>query len=674
MNSTPGTDVLIGADAMFLREVVENAADGFLVIDHSGKIAYCNGSAGHLFGRPPGQLVGTDFGFPFSAGEEWTSLQMARDGQPFYVDMRTTPVLWQGRDATLATLRDVTSRHVTEDLVELQLTAMEAAANGIFITDAKGVITWINRALTETSGFAEADLVGCNANVLRPDDSDPKLYKKLEAQISSGAPWKGKLTCKRKDGSTYTTQQTITPMCDQAGRLTHYVVVQEDLSEKLKAEADIARLAEYDILTDLPNRTLFMDRARTALDRASRLKRRVAILIMDIDKFKDINNTLGHDAGNALIKHVTERTTKLMRNTDTMARIGGDEFGILLENLGDIETAGRLVRRILHTLSIPVTINGQEVKSSASIGIAAYPDDDLNLENLIRHAELAMYRVKAEGGNGFKYFDKAMDDEIRRRVSLEQDLGEAIDKNQLWLAYQPQLDLGTGQIIGAEALLRWSHPELGFVSPGDFIPIAETSGLILPIGDWVIEEICRQAAVWFKDGMPKLQFGINISGFQFKQRSVGTQVLDQLSRHGLAIEDVDLEITETVAMERTHQVSQNVEALNDAGVSISMDDFGTGYSSLSNLQRFPIRRLKVDGSFISGIGKDASDEKIVEAVIGLGHSLRLSVIAEGVETEEQIRFLRERKCDEIQGYILSKPLPAQEFRSFVENHSPKVLH
>lgn len=259
-------------------------------------------------------------------------------------------------------------------------------------------------------------------------------------------------------------------------------------------------------------------------------------------------------------------------------------------------------------------------------------------------------------------------------MSLEHDLGDANKRDQLWLAYQPQLDLKTGKIVGAEALLRWSHPELGFISPGDFIPIAETSGLILPIGDWLIDEICRQAAEWFEGGMPRLQFGINISGFQFKQRTVGAQVLDHLRHHGLGIEDVDLEITETVAMERTHQVKQNVDALNAAGVSISMDDFGTGYSSLSNLQHFPVRRLKVDGSFVRGVGQDPNDEKIVEAVIGLGHSLKLSVIAEGVETEEQIQFLRDRHCDEIQGYILSKPLPAAEFQAFIESRSSQVLH
>jgi diguanylate cyclase (GGDEF)-like protein/PAS domain S-box-containing protein len=674
MNTDVWPPEMAGADPAFLHEVVSAAADGLLVVDHSGKIAFCNAAAGTLFGRTPADLVGTEFGYPFSNGGEWTSLEAARDGQPVFIDMRTTPVVWQERDATLATLRDVTERHCTETMVTMHLKAMDAAANGILVTDAEGTITWVNQALCKMSGYTQMELVGQNARVFVSAEHDHKRYDSIVDSLAAGDTWKGYVTCRRRDGSDYPTEQTITPIRDKVGRLTHYVAIQEDLSEKLQAEADIARLAEYDTLTDLPNRTLFLDRAQNALDRASRLGCRVAVLIMDIDKFKDINNTFGHDAGNELIKVVTARTKSLMRATDTMARLGDDEFGILLENIGDIDTAGRLVRRMLHTLSAPIDLAGRKVKVTASIGISAYPDDDLHLENLLRHAELAMYRVKSEGGGGFKYFDHAMDDEIRRRVSLEQDLRDAIKNNQLWLAYQPQMDLRTGKIVGAEALLRWTHPKRGLVSPGDFIPIAESSGLILPIGDWVISEICNQASAWFADGMPKLQFGINVSGHQFKHRSVGVQVLDQLKRSGLDIEDVDLEITETVAMERTHQVTQNVGALTDAGVSISMDDFGTGYSSLSNLQHFPVRRLKVDGSFVRGIGSDAGDEKIVEAVIGLGHSLRLSVIAEGVETESQVQFLRARDCDEIQGFLISKPLPADDFRAFIFENHPATVH
>ncbi len=279
-----------------------------------------------------------------------------------------------------------------------------------------------------------------------------------------------------------------------------------------------------------------------------------------------------------------------------------------------------------------------------------------------------MYRAKGDGGNAFQYFDQGMDDEIRSRVSLERELRDAIKNCELWLAYQPQVNLESGAVVGAEALLRWNHPTLGFVPPSDFIPVADSSGLILPIGDWIIEEICRQTASWRSQGMPNIQMGINVSGHQFEHRELGTQVLNQLSRSGLDINAVDLEITETVAMERTEHVTRNVDQLVEAGISISMDDFGTGYSSLSNLQAFPVRRLKIDGSFVRGIGADQDNEKIVEAVVGLGHSLGLSVIAEGVETEEQVTFLKERECDEIQGYLISKPLPAAEFQAFLAQH------
>ncbi len=417
-----------------------------------------------------------------------------------------------------------------------------------------------------------------------------------------------------------------------------------------------------------------MDRLNSALERAARAKVRVAVMVMDLDNFKDVNNTLGHNVGDRLIVTVTERVKKLMRTTDTMARLGGDEFGILLEHLADMNAASRMVGRILETFEEPVDIDGHSLKVTASIGIAAYPEDDVDPLNLLRHAELAMYRAKSEGRYSYQYFDQAMDDEIRKRVNLEHDLRDALEKKELWLAYQPQVDLKTGSVIGAEALLRWTHPELGLISPGTFIPIAESSGLILPIGDWIIEEVCRQTAVWRAAELPPLQMGINISGHQFKHRALCAQVLNQLSSHKLDIEAVDLEITETVAMERTKQVTSNVESLVDAGFSISMDDFGTGYSSLSNLQAFPVRRLKVDGSFVRGIGTDRDDEKIVEAVIGLGHSLGLSVIAEGVETQDQVTFLKNLHCNEIQGYLVSKPLPADDFVAFLQDREPLTVH
>lgn len=658
----------------FVHDIVANASDGFIVVDQSGSIVFCNDAAAKLFGRLSRDMIGTPFGFPFTQGEQWTSLEVTLNGHPGYLDMRTTPVTWQDQDATLATLRDATERHGFEAIAAMQLKAMDATATGIFITDAKGRIKWANRAIERISGYEGHEFIGEDVGVLKSEAHDPSFHKAMWETVQSGQTWRGEVENRHKDGHSYTAEQSVTPIHDNAGRLTHFVVIQEDITDKLKAQADLVRLAGFDTLTDLPNRDLFMDRLATALDRASRANRRVAVMVMDLDHFKDVNNTLGHDVGDQIIVTVTKRVHSLMRNTDTMARLGGDEFGILLEDLDDTNAASRMVRRMLETFDTPIEMSGRVIKMTASMGVAVYPDDNVDPLDLIRHAELAMYRAKGEGGSAFQYFDQGMDDEIRSRVSLERDLREAIKNEELWLAYQPQVNLESGAVIGAEALLRWNHPTLGFVSPVDFIPVAESSGLILPIGDWIIEEICRQTAEWRAQGMHHIQMGINVSGHQFEHRELGTQVLDQLSRCGLDIEAVDLEITETVAMERTERVTRNVDQLVDAGISISMDDFGTGYSSLSNLQAFPVRRLKIDGSFVRGIGEDQDNEKIVEAVVGLGHSLGLSVIAEGVETEEQVAFLKARKCDEIQGYLISKPLPAADFEAFLTSRSGQPLH
>lgn len=661
-------------DAAFVHDVIAQAADGLVVVDQTGEIVFCNAAAAVLFGRSEASLIGTAFGFPFSDGRDWTSLEAAVNGSPVYIDMRATPITWQGREATLATLRDVTEQREVEAVVAMQMSAMEAAANGIFITDTKGRFKWANAALGHITGYEPDDLIGKPVSILNSGQHDSAFFKDMWETVLSGETWRGQVANRHSEGHLYTVEQSVTPIHDGFGRLTQFVAIQDDITDKLKTQADLVRLAEIDTLTNLPNRDVFMDRLVKALDRAAHLKRRAVVLEMDLDDFKDVNNTLGHDVGDELIIIVTQRIRALMRSTDTLARLGGDEFGLLLEDVGDLDTVDQLVRRILDIFNHSIEVADRSLKISASIGIAVYPDDDVDSLNLLRHAELAMYRAKCQDWHSFQYFDQAMDDEIRKRVDLENDLRRALANNELWLAYQPQIDLQTGAVIGAEALLRWQHPTLGFVSPGEFIPVAEACGLILPIGDWIIEEICRQLGAWRQAGLPLVQVGINVSGHQFKQRELGTQVLDHLSRCGLEIDAVDLEITETVAMERTDQVTRNVEQLVEAGISISMDDFGTGYSSLSNLQAFPVRRLKVDGSFVNGIGKDHDDEKIVEAVVGLGHSLGLSVIAEGVETEEQLAFLKARQCDEIQGYLFSKPLSVADFEAFLQAPSPATVH
>jgi diguanylate cyclase (GGDEF)-like protein/PAS domain S-box-containing protein len=653
-------------EAALFQAFVDQSQDGVAVVDIEGRIAYCNAAAAKMFSTTVEDLTGRDFGFPLGSHADVTPLEIFTGHHPRFVEMRTTPLIWHKRDATQVSLRDVTERHEISADLGMHTIALGAIANGVFITDTKGAICWANAALESMSGYTRQELLSCSASVLKSGAHDEDFYAGMWTRVTSGESWRGRIVNRRKDGSEYTVDQIITPVCDATGRLSRFVAIQEDVSERLKAEDKLVRLTDYDALTGLPNRRVFMDRLRSAMVRADRSGAMTAVMVVDVNNFRSVNNTLGHDLGDALLVSVVERISTHLRTTDTLSRLNGDVFGILLEGVTDMAAASRSVNAMLDRFREPITVRGHVIDVTSSIGIAAYSKDDTEPSSLVRHAEVAMYKAKAERGNAFRYFDHKMDTEIRRRVSLEADLRNAVDGDQLWLAYQPQIDLVSGRVVGAEALLRWNHPQHGLISPGEFIPIAETSGLILPIGDWIIQEICRQAQIWLTLGLPPLKLGFNVSGVQFRQRDLVNQVLDGLSGAGLPVDAVDIEITETVAMERSSMVQKNVDQLTLAGVSISLDDFGTGYSSLSNLQAFPVNRLKVDASFVMGIGKNRDDERIVEAVIRLGQSMSLAIVAEGVETREQLQFLKDLSCDEIQGYLISKPLPSTEFRRFVE--------
>ena len=655
------------------QRVVEATTDGLVVLDANAVIQFCNPAAAAMFSSTCDDLVGRDFGFPLGTPDEPVQVEIFTGGNPAFVEMRATAISWQGQDASFVVLRDVTARRDAEAMIQMQARALEASANGIFITDSKGIVLWSNQALTDISGYTADEIKGQSITVFRSGKHPESFHADIKTKLMAGEAWKGTVINRRKDGSLYTTDQTVTPIHDATGRLSHFVAIQDDISERLKTQGELIRLAEYDTLTGLPNRHIFMDRLQAAIERAQRAEKMVAVMVLDIDNFKAINNTLGHSIGDALLVAVSKKMSTIMRQTDTLAHLGGDEFGLVLENVKDMAAASRMMRKILDAFRHPLTIQGNVVEVTASIGIAAYPKDDTEAAALMRQAELAMYQAKAGGRDAFRYFDREMDADIRRRVKLEADLRRAVEGNQLWLAYQPQMDLRSNQIVGAEALIRWNHPERGLVSPGEFIPIAEASGLILPIGEWIIEEICRQHQIWQAVGMPALRLGFNVSGVQFRQKNLATHVVAALGKAGLSAQDLDIEITETVAMERSGRVQENVDLLTAAGVSMSMDDFGTGYSSLSNLQAFPVCRLKVDASFVRGIGQSRDDEKIVEAVIRLGQSLDLTVVAEGVETREQLQFLKERGCDEIQGYFISKPLPPEQFRRFADFFSGPPL-
>jgi diguanylate cyclase len=431
--------------------------------------------------------------------------------------------------------------------------------------------------------------------------------------------------------------------------------------ERKKAEDTLSYLAQYDPLTDLANRALFHDRLEHALARGERHGGMLALLFLDLDRFKRVNDTLGHTGGDALLKEVAKRMKRRMRDSDTVARLGGDEFAIIIEELSDPQDAARLADDLVKILREPFVMSGHEIPVGVSVGIAVRPPSEG--DRLLKDADAAMYRAKKEGGNNYQFYTEEMNVQASERLALERDLQHALDRNELLLHYQPQVDLATGDIVGAEALLRWQHHERGLVSPTEFIPVLEETGYIIPVGAWVLDEACRQARAWQDAGFAPLRIAVNLSARQLGRESLVYAVQHALEESGLDPSCLELEITESLLLEDAEAGLRSVERLKNAvgGLSISIDDFGTGYSSLSRLKALPIERLKIDRSFIDGVPVDPEDSAITAAVVSLAHSMRLHVTAEGVETAEQLAFLHARGCDEAQGFYFSRPLPVHEF-------------
>ncbi len=431
--------------------------------------------------------------------------------------------------------------------------------------------------------------------------------------------------------------------------------------ERKRSEERLAYMAQYDHLTGLTNRALFQDRLEQALARAKRSGALVALMFLDLDRFKAVNDTLGHGTGDLLLKKVAERLEGSVRETDTVARIGGDEFGIILEGLTEAQDAALVARKIIDKLVQPFVLDGHEVFVTTSIGIAVYPSS--NGDSLLTDADSAMYCAKEQGRNTYRFHTPEMNAQVRERLNMESKLRRALDQEEFLLYYQPQVDLTTGMIVGTEALLRWQHPELGLVSPGKFIPVLEDIGMIVRVGEWVLQTACRQSKAWQRDGFPPLRMAVNISARQFSRRDLIDTVAGVLTETGLDPNYLELEITESLLMEDIKANSRLLDELKTSveGLRVSIDDFGTGYSSFSYLKTFPIDLLKIDQSFIRDITTNSDDAAITTTIIVLAHNLRLKVIAEGVETEEQMTYLREKGCDEAQGFYFSRPLPADEF-------------
>ncbi len=566
-------------------------------------------------------------------------------------------------------LASITVEHVqAEQRLRQAATVFENTSEGVTITDAKANIIAVNKAFTEITGYSEHEVLGRNQRILQSHRHDRAFYDALWSALKMSGHWQGEIWNRRKNGEIYPEWRTISSVRDCTGAVVQYVSVFSDISSIKRSQEQLDHLAHHDPLTDLPNRLLLNARLTHALEHTKRSGCRVAVLFLDLDCFKNINDTLGHHVGDELLQAVARRLQAGIRGEDTVARLGGDEFVIVLENLRHSEDAAIIAQTILAAFARPFELQGREIFVTTSIGISSYPDDGKTVHELIRNADTAMYRAKEQGRNHYEFYTLELTETAFERFTLETSLRYALERDELVLYYQPQLSLEDGQVVGVEALVRWRHPQMGLVSPDKFIPLAEEIGLIGAIGDWVLRTACAQAKAWQQAGLPLFVMAVNLSGRQIIHRDLVEKVRLALETTGLAPRFLELEITESSIMGQAQKAITNMRSLKALGVTLAIDDFGTGYSSMGYLKRFCLDKLKIDRSFVRDIPTDSNDEAITRAIIAMGHNLQLKVIAEGVETQEQRTFLREHGCHEMQGYLISPPVSAECLQTFLAEH------
>ena len=590
---------------------------------------------------------------------------LCRDGSLLPTELRIS-LMWSaaGRfEGVLGICRDVSQQRQTEQELRMAATVFANSTAAILVADRQGNIVQVNETFSQISGYSSQEALHRHATLLTADRDEAQQLVDLLERLDQAGRWEGELNLKRRSGERFSAWLGIAAVPDADGALTNYVCFFNDMSERKASEQHIHRLAYYDALTLLPNRTLFQERLQQALHAAARQQHWVVLMFLDLDRYKPINDSLGHAAGDLLLKDVALRLSACVRHEDTVARMGGDEFTLLLSPLESETDARRRAmsvgQRILASLSHPFLIHGREFFISASIGIALSPQDGSQSSQLMKNADTAMYHAKDQGKDNYQFYQANMNATTLQRLELESDLRHALEEGQFLLYYQPQLDTRAHRLTGVEALLRWQHPRRGLVSPGEFIPVLEELGLVVQVGEWVLAEACRQTRAWQLQGLNIPKVSVNLSARQFADGMLGTRIADILAGSGLAPSSLELELTESILMQDVAAAMQVLSVLKQMGLSIAVDDFGTGYSSLNYLKQFPINVLKIDRSFVDGLPDGEQDAQIARAIIAMAHSLNLSVIAEGVETLEQLDFLREHGCDEIQGFLLARPLSAQ---------------
>ncbi|MBF0255697.1 MAG: EAL domain-containing protein [Gammaproteobacteria bacterium] len=657
---------------------------GLAELDGQGCLVAVNGNFARLLGRDPAELVGTalaELMLDDDAGTAWAKQQLLLVGSgegPLYARFH------QGEQGECLLRLDWMLRQPPADaglllaasplagpmptLINRELAAkvIEHTQEGVVVTDGRGHIQSVNPAFEITTGYSLEEVVGYKPSILKSGCQGADFYQQMFAELAKKGFWQGEIWNRRKNGEIYPEWLSISAIRDDAGRVEHYVGIFTDIGTQHQVQERLRYLAYYDGLTRLPNRALFFDRLQLELAKASRDGGQVAVLFMGLDRFSHINESLGHGVGDRILQQAALRIQAGLREGDSLCRMGGDEFSLLLVPIRDAGQVSAVAEKLRRLFTEPFHQADLELYLSLSIGISLYPDDGVEPDTLVKHASTALDRAKELGRDNYQFYTRQLNQHVSERLVLEQALRQAVEQEAFSLAYQPQVDVNLGRVIGAEALLRWHHPTLGWVRPDLFIPLAEELGLINPIGDWVLRQACCQMARWLAQGWNLRRIAVNLSPMQLRQRNVLQRVHDVLGTCGLAPEHLELELTEGAIMGNVDEASACLSRLSESGIQLAIDDFGTGYSSLAHLKRFAIDKLKIDRSFVSGVPHNANDGTIVATIISMARSLKLSVIAEGVETGKQLAHLQAHGCYEMQGYLFGKPMSAAEIEALFD--------
>ena len=678
---------LSSAQIRKLSLAVEQSPNSIIIADASGIIEYVNPHFSAVSGYAADEVIGknmrihqsgqtprevyTELWGTITSGKVWRGelLNKSKQGKLYWEDLVISPMLDEHGSIThyLSEQTDITLRKKSEEQIRLYEKMFSNANEAILISDMDNNIIAVNPAFSQITGYTDKEVIGNNPRMFVSGLNDEIARQEIWTSVKTNGKWQGEVLDRRKNGEIFTEWLSISALRDNSGKITHYIALMSDISERKAVEERMLYLARHDALTGLPNRMLFQDRLQQAIASAERQHGSVALLFLDLDRFKNVNDALGHHHGDMLLQEVARRIQLSVRSSDTVSRLGGDEYVILLLDMDDLGDIMQVANKLIEAIANPYQLETHSVHLTTSVGVSVYPQDGTDSETLIKNADTAMYQAKDAGRNCFRFFTQAMNRSIAKRIELENKLREALKKNELSLHYQPLVDLRSRQIVAAEALVRWHHPVDGLIPTAEFIRIAEETGMIAPLGEWVLGEACRQNQEWRAQGLREITMSVNLSPVQLHDRNLAETVMRALSLSGMPGNALELEITESAMMRNPEQAIAMLKKLNGLGIRFSIDDFGTGYSSLSYLKKFPVDMLKIDQSFVRDLTMDNDDAAIVKAMISMAGSLGMQVVAEGVENAEQLRFLEALDCEMIQGYYFSRPLPAGEFRELLES-------